>query len=218
MTMNTDVLATVTEFFSAYPIKHIKKGQVIIYGGEDPAGVYHIVSGKVRQYDIDYRGNEVVVNIFKSPAFFPMSWAINRGENKYFFDAMTDVELRIAPADTTVKFLRSHPDVMYDLLSRLYSGVDGLQRRMAHLMGGNAQSRILFELVIECSRFGILQDDGSYLLSVNETELAQSSGLTRETANRELAKLKQAGYIKHGSKGLIIEDIDSLHAALGNKL
>lgn len=216
--MDSTILDTVTEFFSHYPLKRIKKGQVIIYGGEQPSGIHHITSGKVRQYDINYRGDEIVVNVFKSPAFFPMSWAINKNENQYFFETMTDVELRIAPADEVVEFLKSNPEVMYNLLSRLYSGVDGLQRRMAHLMGGSARSRVLYELIVECNRFGIIQEDGSCKLSVNENQLAQSSGLTRETTNRELAKLKQAGYIQRIGKDLIVKSIEDLQNELGNKL
>lgn len=216
--MNDAILDSINNFFSSYPVRRIKKGQIIIYAGDAPAGVYHIQSGKVRQYDINYRGDEIVVNVFKSPAFFPMSWAINRGENRYFFEAMTDVELQLAPADEVVDFLKAEPEIMYNLLSRLYSGVDGLQRRMAHLMGGSARSRILFELIVECSRFGAPQHDGSYVLSVNESELAKSSGLSRETANRELSKLKTRDLIVHQGKNLVVKDIKELQEALGNDL
>lgn len=216
--MDAVVLSTITEFFSHYPVKQIKKEQIIIHAGNEPRGVYHIVSGKIKQYDINYRGDEVVVNVFASPAFFPMSWTINKTENRYFFEAMTDVEVRIAPADDAVTFLKSHPDVMYDLLRRLYSGVDGIQRRMAHLMGGSARSRVIFELFIECSRFGTKNDDESYTLSINESDLAKNSGLTRETTNRELAKLKQAGYISHDGKHMTIKNINQLQSALGDTL
>lgn len=216
--MDDTILNVIDNFFSGYRTKRIKKGQIIIYAGDTPAGVYHIQSGKVRQYDINYRGDEIVVNVFKSPAFFPMSWAINRGENRYFFEAMTDVELQLAPADDVVDFLKAEPEVMYNLLSRLYSGVDGLQRRMAHLMGGSARSRVLFELIVECVRFGTPQEDGSYVLSVNGSELAKSSGLTRETTNRELSKLKTHGLITHQGKSLVVKNMKELQEALGNDL
>jgi len=214
--VDDSILGAIDTFFSHYRTKRIKKGQIVIYAGDAPAGVYHIQSGKIRQYDINYRGDEIVVNVFKSPAFFPMSWAINKGDNRYFFEAMTDVELQLAPADEVVGFLKSNPDVMYNLLSRLYSGVDGLQRRMAHLMGGSARSRLLFELIVECSRFGVVQDDGSYRLSVSESELAKSSGLSRETANRELSKLKPL--VIYEGKSIVVKSIKELQKVLGNDL
>lgn len=214
--MDTTILSAIDKFFSRYQTKRVKKGQVIIYAGDTPAGVYHIQKGKVRQYDINYRSDEVVVNVFKPPAFFPMSWAINRSHNHYFFEAMTDVELQVAPADDVINFLKTKPEVMYDLLSRLYSGVEGIQRRMAHLMGGSARSRLLFELVIECSRFGTLQNDGGCILSINESELAKSAGLSRETTNRELSKLKSL--VAYKGKTLVVRSVDALQKELGTDL
>lgn len=218
MAKNEKVSEKIDEFFSHYPLKHFKKGQIVIYGGEDPAGIFHIVRGKVRQYDINQRGDEIVVNIFQPPAFFPMSWAINKKPNRYFFETLTDIELHQAPADDVVAFLKSDPNVMYDLLSRLYSGVDGLQRRMAHLMGGSAHSRVLFELIIECHRFGELQEDERYLLTLNESELAQQAGLSRETVNRELSKLKTRKLLSHQGKHLVVTSMKGLQEELGDEL
>lgn len=218
MTRDEKISKKIDAFFSQYPLKRFKKGQIVIYGGDEPSGIFHIISGKVRQYDINQRGDEIVVNVFRTPAFFPMSWAINKTPNKYFFETMTEVQLHHVPADEVVAFLKSDPDVMYDLLSRLYSGVDGLQRRMAHLMGGSAHSRVLFELIIECHRFGELQEDESYLLTFNESELAQRAGLSRETVNRELSKLKSNKLLSHHGKNLIVKSVKSLQEELGDEL
>jgi CRP-like cAMP-binding protein len=209
---------TVKEFFSKYPQRHFKKGQILVYAGDDPDHIFYLVSGAVRQYDISDRGDEIVVNVFKPVAFFPMSWAINRTPNPYFFETTSDVELHVAPADDTVEFIKSNPEVMFNLLSRLYSGVDGLQRRMAHLMGGSARSRLLFELITECRRFGKLQDDGSTMISTSEIELAQRAGLSRETVNRELSKLKQNGAVYYTNKYISIPKVDTLTEALGDRL
>lgn len=216
--MDEKVKKAIEQFFSKYPLKRFKKGQILIYGGDEPTAVFHLLSGKVRQYDINYRGDEIVVNVFKPPAFFPMSWAINKSHNQYFFETVTEVELRQAPADDVVSFLKTNPDVMYNLLSRLYSGTDGLQRRMAHLMGGSAQSRILFELIVECARFGDLQKDGSYVLSIKENELAQRAGLSRETANREVSKLKEKSLVTHKGQILSVTSLQKIQEELGDDL
>lgn len=204
-------------FFSQYPTKHYKKGQILIYANENPPGIIHLLSGSVRQYDINGRGDEVVVNVFKPPAFFPMSWAINQTPNNYFFDTVTAVEVQQAPADEVIAYLKSQPAVTYDLLSRVYSGVDGLQRRMAHLMGGNAHNRLLFELVVECTRFGELQPDGTHLITISESEVAQRAGLSRETVNREFGKLKTQGSLTYKS-GVVAVNLQSLKDELGNEL
>lgn len=169
----------------------------------------------MRKYDVSYRGDEVVVNVFKPPAFFPMSWAINRTPNKYFYKTETITELHIVPADDAVAFLKANPDVMFDLLSRIYRGMDGLLGRVVHLMSGSAKSRLLYELIIECRRFGKKNSDGSYLLETSEVDLAARSGLSRETVSREMNKIKKDGLVSIGKKGIGIKDLAALEKKIG---
>jgi len=142
--MPSQVANKIERFFSNYPLKHYRKGELLILADEDPKHIFHLTTGQVREYDISEKGDEIVVNVFKPPAFFPMSWAINKTPNRYFFEAAADVTARLAPPDEALAFLKTNPDVMFDLLSRLYIGSNGLLRRMAHLMGGSARSRLIF--------------------------------------------------------------------------
>lgn len=208
----------IVEFFSGYPVKQFEKGQLLILADEDPKYIFHLIKGQVREYDISHKGDEIVVNVFKPPAFFPMSWAINKTLNQYFFEAATGVTVNQTPPSDVVEFLKANPDVMFDLLRRLYIGTDGLLRRMAHLMGGSARSRLLFELITECRRFGKIRRDGSYLISMNETEIGSRAGLSRETVSRETNELKKLGLIDVERQGIIVKKIKSLEKELGSGL
>jgi len=213
--MDTQLSKKIEKFFAKYRLRHFDKSQILIYAGDNPPGVFHLISGQVRQYDITEKGEEVVVNVFKPPAFFPMAWAINKTPNQYFFETSEPTEIRMAPASDVVAFLKANHDVTYDLLSRLYSGTNGMQRRMAHLMGGSGHSRVLFELLVECKRFGKKQKDGSYILVMHEDELARRSGLSLGTVNRELGKLKARKVLKIDHKQFIVKDLGSLEKELG---
>jgi CRP-like cAMP-binding protein len=85
MAMTLPVTKKVEQFFSRYPLKQYDKGEILILADEDPKYIYNLVEGHVREYDISYRGDEIVVNVFKPPAFFPMSWPIAKTPNRYFF-------------------------------------------------------------------------------------------------------------------------------------
>ena len=213
-----NVTTKVAAFFADYKMKQYEDGQILVQANDVPPGIFYLVSGNVRQYDISDNGDEVVVNVFKPGAFFPMSWAINGAPNQYFFQASSGVQAIVAPGQDVVEFLRANPDAMYDLLSRLYSGVDGVLRRMAHLMGGSARSRLLFELITECQRFATRSENGSYALQVHEDELARRAGLSRETVNRELGKLKTANLLTVSHKDLVVMSLERLKAELGEGL
>ena len=124
----------------------------------------------------------------------------------------------MAPVDDAVEFIKSNSDVMFDLLSRVYSGTDGLLRRMAHLMGSSANTRLLYELLVAGRRYGKEQSDGTYLVPISEEELAKRAGLSRETVSRELGKIKKMDLATVSRKGFSIKDLLKLEKELGNNL
>ncbi len=146
-----------------------------------------------------------------------MSYAINKTPNKYFFEAETDVELRLAPVDDVVKFIEANHDVAYDLLARVYRGLDGILGRMAHLMSSSAKSRVMYELLIEGRRFGTKRGSQTAVV-LNEGDIGSRSGLARETVNREMQKLKKEGFISVASHEIIIKDIENLSEAISAEL
>lgn len=212
--MNSQMRQKIDEFFAKYHLQQVDKDQILIHSGEDPPGIFLLVDGQIRQYDITRKGEEVVVNVYKPPACFPVAWAINNEPNLYFYESVGKSVIRLAPAKDVLAFLKANPDVVYNLLRRAYSGEHGLLRRMAFMMGGNGHSRVLYELINECKQFGIHQKDGSYRLDLHEDELAHRAGLTRETVSRELSKLKKHGLLTIGHRSIIVHDLPFLEHRL----
>lgn len=213
--MPSDVAQKIKQQFSKYPLRTYAKGQILIFAEEDPEHVFYLVKGNVLKYDVSYRGHEVIVTIFKPNAFFPMSYALNRTPNKYFYKTETDTVLHVVPIDDALAFVKENPDVLIDLLSRLYEGVDGILGRIVHLMSGTAQSRLMYELIIECHRFSKDNGTGSYILSSSEVDIAARSGLSRETVNREMHKLKESGFVTISNEGILVTDISAMQKRLG---
>jgi CRP/FNR family transcriptional regulator len=214
-TMSVDVVEKIKKQFSTYPKRTYPKGQIILFADENPTHIYYVVSGKVRVFAISYRGDEVIANIFSSGAFFPMSWAINNTPNTYFYKTEVDTTVHVIPPEDARKFLRDNPDVLMDLLGRVYRGVDGLLGRVVHLMSGSAHSRLMYELLIEAKRFGEIQKNGTIKLGVNEQDLAARAGMSRETVSREMKKLKSKKLLSIGTHGgITILSIADLEASL----
>jgi CRP-like cAMP-binding protein len=205
-----DVLNQIDHFFSGYPKRSYPKGQILVFAGEKPTHIFYIKRGRVRKYDVSYRGDEVIVNVFKPPAFFEVDWALNHTFNKYFFKTETSSDFHIAPLNDINKLLNDNPKVTLDLIKRVYRGVEGIQGRLVHLMSGTAKSRLIYEILIECKRFSNIEEDGSYKLDITEADIAARTGLSRETVSRELQSIKKEGIIKSSSRGVIVKDIKIL--------
>lgn len=216
--MATTAKDLVEAFFNDFPLTRYGKGEILLRPDEQLTHVFYLTAGQVVQYDISKAGNEVVLNAFKPGAFFPMSLAINRTHNDYFFEAATTVSAHAAPADDVVAFIRDNPQVCYDLLSRVYLGTDGLLRRMAHLMGGKALSRLVFELLNGAARFGVPKNATAVHLPMTERDIAKRSGLSRETVSRTMHALKEEGLVAVQDGGLYLPDTKKLEAVIGNQL
>ncbi len=216
--MDIKVKKTIESFFSEYPLHRFEKGQVLLRPEEKLSSIFYLAEGQVIEYDISPSGNEIVVNAFKPASFFPMSSALNRSPNRYFFEAATTVSVRQAPVGKVVEFLKDNPEIVFDLLTRVYRGADGLKRRMAHLMGSNAEGRAIFELLNAARRFGKQRRDGYIVIQLTESDLAKRSGLARETLSRAIQTLKQSGLVRITSKGIVIPDLQRLEEALDSGL
>ena len=215
MHMSDEVLQKISDQFSTFPKRSYPKGQILVFADENPEHIFYITKGRVRKYGISYRGDEVIVNLFKPPAFFPMSWVLNRTPNKYFYKTEVDTELHVVPVEVAAKFIEENPDVALDLLRRVYSGIEGILGRIVHLMSSSARNRLIYEIVIECERFGEQQKDGSYEIFLSEQDLASRAGLTRETVSREMRRIKTDFHIAIGSGKLTVRNVDELKRAIG---
>ena len=212
--MNDDIHKLVEDFFDKFPEVRYPKDQILLFPSEEVSKIFHIVEGRVCQYSISYRGDEIIVNTFKPYAFFPMSMAINNVPSKFFYKTETATTMRIAPVVDVIAFMHSKPEVAYDLLGRVYNGIESVLERMVHLMSGTARSRLIFELIIEFRRFGSKTENSGFL-EVNEASIASRSGLSRETVSREIGHLKEKGLVEVKSGRIYINDITALEEQLG---
>ena len=149
----------------------------------------------------------------------PVAQAINQKTvNRFYYAAETDIKVRKAPSEDVVAMLHKQPDVMMALLHRVNRGLDEFLGRAVSLMASNALSRVAYEIYIEAKRFGALDNNGSILIEMNERQIAAKTGLTRETVNREIRKLKEANAVAVERGKLIIKDVSLLEKKLYKEL
>jgi len=213
MHMDNTVAKKIDEFFLKYKQQKYKKGEILVMAGDDPSGIFYLKEGVVKKYAISSKGDEMIVNVFKAISFFPMSWAINKTSNAYFYEALTNLNVYRAPHDVVNNFIKHEPDVMYDLLSRVYRGTEGILTRMTYLMSGNANGRLITELIIQAKRFGKKKENGIEV-KTSEKDIAAQSGMTRETVSREMRVLKDKGLVTFSKNILLIHSMQKLEDQL----
>lgn len=207
--MNSDVKQKIAGFFDQYAAREWPAKHILIHAGDEPQGIYYIKKGSIRQYTIDHRGDEIVVNTYKPGAFLPMMWAFNQEPCAFFFESSEQSTLHCAPKEDVLMFLEKNNDVTLDLLRRMYSGLDGVLMRMVLLMSGSAYTRILHELIVQTRRQHS-PNKTDILLPIKEYELGAQCGLSRETVSREFKKLKGQKLVAVDTNGITVTSLESL--------
>lgn len=208
--MQPITIKTISAFYDRYPLKRYKKGHVFILPGETVDIAYFLIEGKVKVYDVSYRGDEIIITNRVPPAIFPISFVVNTAPTRYMYEATTDTVIRQAPIKDVREFLYDNPKVVLDLLANSYTILDSVLERMVHYIASNARSRLIYALLSECREFGVLNDDGTYRIDVNEKELGSRAGLSRETVSREARSLKRMKLLEIHHHYMIVNHIDQL--------
>ena len=155
--MDTKITRKLDKFFAQYSSQTVKKGAILIRAGDEPKGIFYLKNGNIRQYAISKNGEELILNIYKPHTFFPMAWAVDAYPNTYYFDAMDESVVFIAPKEDVIAFVKREPDVLFDLVKRLFIGLDGLLSRLEFLMSGTARQKLITIILICAKRFGEIE-------------------------------------------------------------
>lgn len=208
-----DIPGKIQAFFAAYPQISVKKGAYLKPIDTKPEGVFLLKQGVVRCFAFSKEGAELTINMFKPISFFPVGWAINHSDDNYAYQAMTDVKVCLAPQKEFEVFLKNNPDVVYDLLRRIYKGLDGYFLRMEALLTTSPYFRTVVQLAICTRRFGVLEDK-KYKVGITHAHLASLAGLSRETVTREMKKLIRQKIVSYEGKKLHVLNLSRLEDQL----
>lgn len=207
------VEARLTSFFGNYRLGQYKKGELLFRPGDDFSSVYFVKSGYVRLFLNDEDGKEITINAFKPIFYLSLHYALSGGENRYFFEALTDVEMWKAPKQDVMNFIHGNNEVLCFLTERLLHVVDELMRHVEVAISGDAYSKVATLII------SLAKSSGKKLADSKEIELefatthrliASLTGLSRETASIQIKKLEREGYINQSKSMLVINNIDKM--------
>lgn len=192
---------------SGSPITY-RKGEVIIRAEDDPSGIFYISSGYVRFYSLSEEGKELTLDILKEGSCFPLTWAIGDVSNSYFYEAMTDCRVTKTPREKVRQFIKANPEMFYELTENLLCNLDTLLARMGFLLRAEAKDKIYLTLELLAQNFGQTNPDCEATISLPLThqDIANLTGLTRETTSIELNKLEKSGLIFRKDKLWVMKE------------
>jgi len=204
--MDAELKNNLEKFFQKTKLVRLKKGEVILRPGEKPNYVAFLKSGYVRMYSVNEAGVEVTVQFFKPILYLTIIFACTGRENQYYFEAISPVEMYMAPEKELKEFLEENPEVSKELMVCMMNLFLDSIDHCNFLLSGNAYNKVakmVKDIAIGKDSFG-----------VTHKLIASLTGLTRETVTLQMLKLEKNKIIENRNKKVFVLDWDRLEEAI----
>jgi CRP/FNR family transcriptional regulator len=193
----------------------VPRNTVLFEMGDEPNGLYRIISGQVMLHRPMVRGEEMadaVLTVFGRGQVFGELSICDPGPRSGTAVTLTPAHLRFIPLADAQRLIATQPTFARTLLSQL-----GRRLRMAHnatsaLVLGDVHGRVARAITQLASRFGQLQSDGSVKVyhGMTQADLAAMVGASREAVNKAMAQFAQRGWVEPRTKGFVVLDYERL--------
>ncbi|MGV9001385.1 MAG: Crp/Fnr family transcriptional regulator [Candidatus Saccharimonadaceae bacterium] len=179
-------------FLSNYPSLVFQKGQTVLLKDEVPKGTYIIESGIIKTYSITTGGEEHIISIDTKGEDIPIGFTIGLIDRcQYFYEAYSRCVIRVVPCDDYLKHLAQNPESLFRRHIRITKILLTTLHHIEALEQPKASEKVTMTLLYLAETIGsTFPNKAVRKLSVTQQEIANSLGLTRETAGQVLKKLE----------------------------
>lgn len=190
-----------------------RKGDTIIYDGEEVKYIYYLQKGTVYREVITESGNESILSTKTGDSLVHSLVGIlilyRTGLSNSNFIARTNCLCYRIPKDVCMKYLLDHPPLLEDLV-RLAMSECGRMFELFQMKSEGSTSSLLCELIL---RNAEARDGGVFLQKkYTNVEIAKFLSVHKVTVARILRVLKEEGCVARTKNGLEILDETKLQA------
>ena len=177
----------------------IKKGQILYRPEEEVEVLFLLKKGKIQAYTITAEGKRLIVEMIGPGTFFGEMPLTAQSLHQTFAEATEDSLVCVLSRGDLERLLQRKPKVAVRLVEILSSRLEETRTRLEESTLRNATARV-------CQGLLRLAQGSSELPGLTHQELADSIGLSRETVNKVLNRLKAQGLLVLSTKKIIILD------------
>jgi CRP-like cAMP-binding protein len=200
----------ISKLFASGRPKTYPKNQLIHYEGDPLAHIYLVKKGFIKAYTILETGDTRTMMLLSAGDIFPLAFSQSMTwENyriRYFYQSLTDTELLVLPSEALKQKIESDIEMMEVYMTYLAASNQIIMSQLEVMKSKKAIDKIGMLLPYLISKAGREIKPGTYQLELklSHQEIADLSGVTRETTTTLIKQLEKDGVIDQSdSKWLI---------------
>ncbi|MBN2856922.1 MAG: Crp/Fnr family transcriptional regulator [Candidatus Delongbacteria bacterium] len=188
-------------------LKKFTKRNVIFLEQDRGEMFYIILSGKIKITKINNDGNEVILSILGQGDFFGEMSLLDHNKRNANAIALEDIELLTIARNEFLDVLHSNTVFTFNLLKTFAIRLRTTDIRVKSFFLDDAQQKALMMLYDMSEKMGVMKGKDMVLKDMpNQTDLANLTGISRETLSRISKKFEMSDIIKRDGKDIIICD------------
>jgi CRP/FNR family transcriptional regulator, cyclic AMP receptor protein len=187
--------------------KTYRKNQVIFDQGDPGNSLIILKSGLVKISLVDSNNHEFIIKTFSVNDFFGEMSLLDSGPRSATATAVEDTLALIIFRDHFIGLIQKNPSVALGMLTELSNRLRTTTENISNLTFFDAYGKVARCLLDLADKIGKREDTGLAMqMTLSRQELANMSGLSRETFARILKEFQIRGCLKVQGKKILILD------------
>jgi CRP/FNR family transcriptional regulator len=197
----SNYLKSIDKLFEDGRVKVYPKNQLIHYSGDPLSHIHMIKSGYVKAYTILDSGDTRTIMLLGPGDIFPLAFSASLDwgnyQIKYFYQTLCDSEVISLASDVLRKSIVDDAKLMNAYMNYLSASNQAIMGQLEVMKNKKAIDKVSMLLPYLANKAGKRVRPGVYdmQLKLSHQELADLSGITRETTTSLVKELEQAGII-----------------------
>jgi CRP/FNR family transcriptional regulator, cyclic AMP receptor protein len=180
-------------------------GTRVFHEGDNSDACYIVKEGSFRVTREHTDGRAITLATLGPGEIFGELAMLDGDQRSASAEALTDGELLALPAGDVRSLLGRHPEIALKLVAGLVRRLRAANVRLTKQSFQTVPSRVA-GILAQLSRENKDNGSGEVTIRMNQTDLAQLAGTSRESVSRFLAELERAGVVRSGRGRVTVLD------------
>lgn len=190
-------------------VKTYKKKEDIYKEGTFPKGIFFINKGKVKTYQTNEFGKELITELHKEGEFFGYLSLLRDEKYTNTATALEDSEIYMIPKDDFFTLIYKNSEVSRKFIQLLSNDLMENEKQLVKLAYNSVRKRVA-EALVKLSDKYKKESDPKFSMNISREDLANLVGTATETVIRTLSDFKEEKFIEVSGSNITITNYEKL--------
>ncbi len=184
-----------------------KKGR-ILFGVDDPTTkMYLIKEGAIKIYRYTEDGKEVMLHIHGPGELITISPIFKEMDHVVYAESLVETNLHWIPLIRFKEFVKDDPEILMEIGNSLADNWDEVEEKIEAFVTHDSLGRLAYIILRLINKYGETKYGKTNLpFPLTHQELANLTGMFRETISISMQELKKANTISINKHYIVVED------------